>query len=124
KSLVYHLHFGDYGGRTLRIVYFVLGLLGCVVIISGIMIWLVAREKPNIPTYKRKFNFWAANLFVSISLSMLPVTAFTLIMLKFSPTINQSLIYNLYFYSWLVMIIYLLILRDLTKVNKHTLVLS
>lgn len=55
---------------------------------------------------------------------MLPVTAFTLIMLKFSPTINQSLIYNLYFYSWLVMTIYLLILRNLTKVNKHTLVLS
>lgn len=124
KSLVYHLHFGDYGGLTLRIVYFVLGLLGCVVIISGIMIWLVARDKPNIPPYKRKFNFWAANLFISIALSMLPVTAFTLIVLKFSTTVNQSLIYHLYFYSWLIMTIYLLALRDLTKVNKHTLVLS
>jgi len=124
KSLVYHLHFGDFGGRTLRIVYFVLGLLGCVVIISGIMIWLVAREKPNIPAYKRKFNFWAANLFISMSLSMLPITAFTFIVIKFSAVVNQSFIYSLYFYSWLVMIIYLLILRDLTKVNKHTLFLS
>lgn len=124
KSLVYHLHFGDFGGRTLRIVYFILGLLGCVVIISGIMIWLVAREKPNIPAYKRKFNFWAANIFISMSLGMLPVTAFTFIVIKLSTSVNQSFIYSLYFYSWLVMTIYLLIWRDLTKVNKHTLILS
>src|SRR5690606_8602266 len=41
KSLVYRLHFGDYGGYPLKVVYFVLGLLGCVVIITGILIWLV-----------------------------------------------------------------------------------
>ena len=53
KSLVYHLHFGDFGGKPLRIIFFVLGLMGCVVIISGIMIWLVARDKVSTLAYKR-----------------------------------------------------------------------
>ncbi|SFS31339.1 PepSY-associated TM helix domain-containing protein [Sphingobacterium wenxiniae] len=124
KSLVYHLHFGDFGGRPLRIVFFLLGLTGCVVILSGIMIWLVARDKPNIPVYKRRFNFWAANVFLAICLAMLPVTAFTLIMVKMLNKVDQSVIYSAYFYSWLVLSVYLVVLRNLTRINKHTLLLS
>jgi len=124
KSLVYHLHFGDFGGRPLRIVFFLLGLTGCVVILSGIMIWLVARDKPNIPVYKRRFNFWAANVFLAICLAMLPVTAFTLIMVKMLNKVDQSVIYSVYFYSWLVLSVYLVVLRNLTRINKHTLLLS
>ncbi|MEJ5055542.1 PepSY-associated TM helix domain-containing protein [Sphingobacterium sp. MYb382] len=124
KSIVYHLHFGDFGGKPLRIVFFILGLMGCAVIISGIMIWLVARDKVNVPAYKRKFNFWAANFFLSMCLAMLPVTAFTFIMVKCLTTVNQSVIYSYYFYSWLLLTIYLVVRRDLTIVNKHTLLLS
>src|SRR5690606_6978361 len=124
KSLVYHLHFGDVGGRRLRIVFFLLGLTGCGVILSGIMIWLVARDKPNIPVYKRRFNFWAANVFLAICLAMLPVTAFTLIMVKMLNKVDQSVIYSVYFYSWLVLSVYLVVLRNLTRINKHTLLLS
>ena len=65
KATVYHLHFGDFGGRPLNVIYFVLGVMGCIVIISGIMIWLVARDKPNIPKHKRVFNFWTANVFLA-----------------------------------------------------------
>lgn len=124
KGLIYHLHFGDFGGKPVRIIFFLLGLVGCVVIISGIMIWLVARDKKNIPEYKRKFNFWACNVFLSICLSMLPVTAVTFIAVKFMPAVNQSVIYSVYFYSWLVLSIYLLIWRDLAIVNRQTLFLS
>ncbi|WP_437920070.1 PepSY-associated TM helix domain-containing protein [Sphingobacterium sp. LRF_L2] len=124
KSLIYHLHFGDFGGRPLQIVFFTLGLMGCLVIISGIMIWLVARDKNNVPAYKRKFNFWASNFFLAGCLSMLPVTAFTFIALKFVPVINQSVVYQLYFYSWLVLGVYLMVLRNLALMNKHVLILS
>ncbi|QBQ41022.1 PepSY-associated TM helix domain-containing protein [Sphingobacterium psychroaquaticum] len=124
KSLIYHLHFGDFGGKPLRIVFFVLGLMGCVVIISGIMIWLVARDKVNVPAYKRKFNFWAANFFLSMCLAMLPVTAFTFIVVKVLPTVNMTVIFSAYFYSWLVLTIYLMLWRNLTVVNKHVLLLS
>lgn len=124
KSLVYHLHFGDFGGRPLRIVFFLLGLTGCVVILSGIMIWLVARDKPNIPLYKRRFNFWAANVFMAVCLAMLPVTAFTFIMVKCLAHVDQSVIYSVYFYSWLALSIYLVALRNLSTMNRHILLLS
>ncbi|GHE33037.1 PepSY-associated TM helix domain-containing protein [Sphingobacterium griseoflavum] len=124
KSLIYHLHFGDFGGKPMQIIFFLLGLMGCLVIISGIVIWLVARDKNNVPAYKRKFNFWASNFFLAGCLSMLPVTAFTFVMLKLLPVINQSVIYNVFFYSWLILGIYLMILRNLARMNRHVLILS
>lgn len=124
KSLIYHLHFGDFGGRPLRIVFFVLGLTGCLVILSGIMIWLVARDKATTPRYKRVFNFWAANVFLATCLGMLPATAFTFIMLKVSDKITQTVIYHSFFYSWLILGLYLLAWRNLRIMNIHVLLIS
>ena len=124
KSLVYHLHFGDFGGKPLRIVFFLLGLMGCAVIISGIMIWLVARDKVATELRKRRFNFWASNFFLAACLSMLPVTAFTFIMVKMLAHVDQAVIYRTYFYSWLALGIYLMVLRSLPRMNRHTLILS
>jgi len=124
KALVYHLHFGDFGGRPLRTMYFVLGLLGCVVILSGIMIWLVARDKTSVPEHKRVFNFWTANVFLAVCLSMLPVTAFTMIVLLFLEDPGQSEIYHWYFYSWLVLVAYFIVRKDLALTNIQTTQLS
>ncbi len=124
KSLIFHLHFGDFGGLPLQIIFFILGLTGCVVILSGIMIWLVARDKTHIPAYKRKFNFRASNVFLSACLSMLPVTAFTFIMVKLLPVINQSVIYQVYFYSWLAVAVYFIVRRNLPLINRQALLLS
>jgi len=124
KSLIYHLHFGDFGGLPLQIIYFILGITGCAVIISGIMIWLVARNKSSVPAHKRKFNFGACNVFLSVCLSMLPVTAFTLIMTKLMPVVNQSTIYRVYFYSWLTVSVYFMIRRNLALINRQALLLS
>lgn len=124
KGLLYHLHFGDFGGRPLRVMYFVLGLLGCVVMISGILIWLVARDKNSTPARERKFNLWTANIFLAICLSMLPVTAFTMIALLFLKDPGQSGIYSWYFYSWLALGIYFIARKNIALTNKQTLVLS
>lgn len=124
RGFIYHLHFGDFGGRPLRVIYFVLGILGCIVINSGVMIWLVARDNKNIPARKRAFNFWTANVYISSSLSMLPVTAFTMIMLLFLKKPGQSDIYHWYFYSWLILSVYFLVRKNLTLVNRQSLFLS
>lgn len=124
KSLVYHLHFGDFGGKPLRIVFFLLGLTGCAVIISGIMIWLVARDKAATEIRKRRFNFWATNFFLAACLSMLPVTAFAFVMVKMLDHVDQAVIYKTYFYSWLAVAVYFMALRNLPKMNRHALVLS
>lgn len=124
KALIYHLHFGDFGGKPVRVIFFVLGIMGCVVIISGILIWLVAREKPNIPAYKKKFNFWLANIFMASCLAMLPVTSFTFIMVKIFPDATQSDMYNWYFYSWLILGLYFIVRRSIALTNRQSLILS
>ncbi|RYF77159.1 MAG: PepSY domain-containing protein [Cytophagaceae bacterium] len=124
KGLIYHLHFGDFGGRPLQVIYFVLGILGCIVINSGVMIWLVARDNKNIPARKRAFNFWTANMYISSSLSMLPVTAFTMTILLLLNKPGQSDIYHWYFYSWLALGVYFLIRKDLALVNRQSTFLS
>lgn len=124
RGLLYHLHFGDFGGRPLRVMYFALGLLGCLVINSGVMIWLVARDKNNVPVRKRTFNFWTANVYISSSLSMLPVTAFCMIALLFLSKPGQSDIYHWYFYPWLALSLYFLVRKDLALVNRQSLFLS
>jgi uncharacterized iron-regulated membrane protein len=124
SALVHHLHFGDFGGRPLRLMYFVLGVLGCVVIISGIFIWLVARDKASTPARERRFNFWTANIFLAVCLSMLPVTAFTMILLLFDPQPGQSGIFHYYFYSWLGLGLYFVVRRNIALTNRQSLMLS
>lgn len=124
RSILYRLHFGDYGGYPGKAVYFVLGIMGCLVIISGILIWLVARNKNNIPAYKRKFNLWLSNVFLAICLTMLPVTAITFIAIKISPEVNQQFIYKVYFYSWLLLAVYYTLRKNISRTNRETLLLS
>jgi uncharacterized iron-regulated membrane protein len=121
NSLIYRLHFGDFGGYPVKAIYFVLGVMGCLVIISGILIWLVARDKNNVIPRKRKFNFWTANVFLAVCLSMLPVTAITFIVIKLSATVDQQLIYRFYFWSWLFFSAYYIIRKNLNRTNREIL---
>ncbi len=124
KATVYHLHFGDFGGRPLKVIYFVLGVMGCIVIISGIMIWLVARDKTNVPKYKRVFNCWTANIFLGACMPLLPVTAFTMMALLFLKSPGQEDIYHWYFYSWLVLGIYFIARKDIALTMRQSTILS
>src|SRR5690606_20082739 len=72
KNMLFRLHFGDYAGYGLRVISFILGLLSCFVILSGVMIWLVARDKKNIPEKRRKFNHQVANIYMAVCLGMYP----------------------------------------------------
>ncbi|SJN19866.1 PepSY domain-containing protein [Sphingobacterium sp. JB170] len=124
RSLIYRLHFGDFGGYPVKTIYFVLGVMGCLVIISGILIWLVARDKNNVIPRKRKFNFWVANVFLAICLTMLPVTAITFIAIKVNPDVNQQFIYRVFFHLWWILSLYYIIRRNLNRTNRETLLLG
>lgn len=124
KSIIYRLHFGDYGGYALKIIYFILGMSGCVVIISGILIWLVGREKDSIPAYKRKFNFWLANIFLAACMTMFPITALTFIAVKVNSATDMSFIYHFYFYGWLLLSVFYIIRRNLKSTTQETILLG
>lgn len=123
-NLMYTLHFGNFGGNIVRILYFLLGIAGCIVIISGVMIWLVARKKKSIPERKRRFNQWLANIYLSSSISMYPVTAAVFIAVKLNPDGGRTFIYNFYFWTWLAVAIALVLRRNNYKTTRDCLLLG
>jgi hypothetical protein len=122
KNVLYRIHFGDYGGYALKIISFVLGIITCFVIISGVMIWLVARDKKNMPEKKRRFNNSVVRIYLAVCLSMYPVTALSFIINKVFYPLSQSNIYSVYFISWLMLIIFFLLKRDINFTNKWCLI--
>ncbi len=120
RGAIYRLHFGDFGGYFLKTVYFVLGIAGCVVITSGIIIWLVARDKNNVVPRKRRFNQWLANTYMAICLTMFPVTALAFIAIKLVPDVGQTGIYRIYFYSWLVTAVYYTARKNIRRTTRET----
>jgi len=124
KALIYRIHFGDFGGRALHFTMFVLGMMGCMVIISGLLIWLIGRDKPGIAPAKRRFNYWACKLMLAVCMGMLPVTAFSFIMVKVLPQTNQDILYGLYFYSWMLIILFFMLLKNLESILRWMLLLS
>jgi len=124
KDLMYRLHFGDYAGYTLKFASFLLGLLSCVVIISGIMVWLEARNKKHISERKRKSNKIVGNIYLAICLSMFPVTAYSFIAVKLLNLDNepgrQTTIYAIYFTVWLALALVFSLKRDNRFTNKYS----
>ncbi|MDO5970891.1 PepSY-associated TM helix domain-containing protein [Flavivirga aquimarina] len=122
KNVLYRLHYGDYGGYALKIISFILGLISCFVIISGVMIWLTARDKKNMPEKKRRFNEGVVRIYLAICLSMYPITALSFIAVKvMQPIMSKTFIYSFYFIGWLLLSIFFIIKKDLNFINKYTL---
>ncbi|WP_433834728.1 PepSY-associated TM helix domain-containing protein [Flavobacterium anhuiense] len=122
KNVLYRIHFGDYGGYALKIVSFLLGIITCFVIISGVMIWLVARQKNNMPEKKRRFNNAVVRIYLAICLSMYPITALAFIGSKIFYPLSQSDLYALYFGGWLILAIFFIIKKDDAFTNKFCLI--
>ncbi|MCG8733242.1 PepSY-associated TM helix domain-containing protein [Tenacibaculum finnmarkense] len=119
------LHFGHYGGIGLKIIYFILALITCFVIITGVLIWLEARNKKSIPLSKRLYTNKVGHIYMAICLSLFPVIALSFIFVKLLPQAynndRKSLIYYFFFISWLIAIIILRYVRNNYKTNKYTL---
>ncbi|ANW95575.1 hypothetical protein AXE80_04475 [Wenyingzhuangia fucanilytica] len=125
KNILYRIHYGDYGGYLLKILSFILGLTSCFVIISGVMIWLVARDKKNVPEKRRRFNQRVVLIYLAICLSMYPITALSFIAVKvFAAQMSQSFIYSFYFIGWLIFTLFFITKKDIYFINKWTLKLG
>lgn len=122
------LHFGDYGGYGMKLIYLVLGLVTCFVILSGVIIWLVARDKKHVDPRKRKFNSWLVHIYLATCLSMYPVTAFSFIMVKWLGTTElenrRAFIYDWFFWPWLALSLFFIFMRNDRFTTKTSLVLG
>ncbi|NIJ45614.1 putative iron-regulated membrane protein [Wenyingzhuangia heitensis] len=125
KNILFRIHYGDYGGYLLKIISFLLGLTSCFVIISGVMIWLVARDKKNVPEKRKRFNHRVVVIYLAICLSMYPITALSFIAVKvFAIQVSQTFIYSFYFIGWLLFSIFFILKKDIYFINNWTLKLG
>ncbi len=124
KNVLYRLHYGDYGGYGLKFISFILGLISCFVIISGVLLWQVARNNKTVSEQKRKFNKGLVNIYLAICLSMYPITAATFIAIKIWQPTGKEFLYPFYFIGWLVLSIFYIVKNNLSFTNRNTLLLG
>ena len=130
-SSVRRLHYAQFGEigtfntYLLKVVYFLMAFLTCFVIISGVLIWLEARNKKNITEKKKRYNTRVGSIYLAFCLSMLPVTATSFIVSKLLPASlaesRESILNSTFFLGWLVLSILLSLKKDKNFTNKFTL---
>lgn len=127
QAVVTKLHFAEYGGNYVKTIYFILAFITCFVIISGILIWVESRNKKTMTIDQRLYTAKIGHLFISICLSMFPVTALAFLFVKCTQGYfndGQTAIYLFYFITWFLMSLYFRYKRDNYKTNKSTLLLG
>lgn len=107
-SIIAKLHFGDFGGILMKIVYFILSMITCFMIISGVLLWRAARENNKYTLKQRLFHHKVTKIYLAICLSMFPAFAILFIANKLVPmdyAHRVNLVNQIFFLSWLAMII-------------------
>ena len=121
------LHFANFGGQLLKVLFFILALITCFVIVSGVLIWMEARNKKNRTSKQRKFSARTGSIYISLCLSLLPVIAFFFIVVKLLPaelaSQKMSVLYNSFFWLWLLLSAIFYLIRDNYLMNKVSLIL-
>ncbi|MEM9675638.1 MAG: PepSY-associated TM helix domain-containing protein [Bacteroidota bacterium] len=120
------LHFGNFGGLFVKIIYFIMAILTCFVIISGVMIWLVARDKKAYAT-KARFNRNVGAIYLGACLGLYPAIALLFVIAKVLPLemeIRYQLINAVFFGFWLAFTIYAFFIKSSYKINKHALLIA
>tara|TARA_B100000809_G_C15122948_1_gene525036 strand:+ start:1356 stop:2957 length:1602 start_codon:yes stop_codon:yes gene_type:complete len=129
RPIAWALHYGYYGDIgilnkvLLKTLYFLMAIITCFVIISGVLIWLTARDKKNIPEKQRRYNEKVGYIYMALCLTMFPITAFSFIVSKLLSGSTQSevILNSVYFGGWLLMSILFWLKKDNYFTNKYTL---
>lgn len=121
------LHFGEFGGWTMKGIYFVLSLITCFMIISGVMIWRTARDNKRYTFRQRLFHHRVTMVNLAICLSMFP--AFALIFLAnmlvpMDMAARAGLVNTIFFSGWLVLTVVGLFWKNYAKLNRNYLVIG
>ncbi|MBV7441377.1 PepSY domain-containing protein [Weeksellaceae bacterium TAE3-ERU29] len=124
QKIVNRLHFADYGGFGLKLLYALLSFITCVVILSGVMIWLTARKTKQYTEKQQKYQAKVCRLYMAICLSLYPVIALSFIFSRFlSESIkNQQAAYYIFFFIlWFLLSFFFFKKRNNTYVFKKSL---
>ncbi|MEO1547530.1 MAG: PepSY-associated TM helix domain-containing protein [Bacteroidota bacterium] len=121
-----NLHFANFGGYFIKAIYFILALITCFVILSGVMVWLEARNSKKYES-KKKFNTNVGAVYLGASLGLFPAIALFFCITKIFPLEMEgrfSTMSTVFFLFWLAYIVYSFFIKDFHRTNKHALILA
>ena len=116
------LHYANYGGYFLKIIYFILAMMTCYIIISGILIWQKARDNKKYTDKQRSFHHRVTKVYLSICLSMFPAFALIFIANKIVPLNLEGrvgYVQTIFFAGWGLLTIIGLFWNHYNKLNKN-----
>lgn len=103
---IFKLHFANFGGVLLKVVYFVLSMITGFMIISGILIWRTTRDNDQHTYKQRLFHHKVTKWYLAICLSMFPAFALIFIANKVIPmemAERTTYVNGIFFIGWLLM---------------------
>ncbi|MEM8892924.1 MAG: PepSY-associated TM helix domain-containing protein [Bacteroidota bacterium] len=121
------LHFGSYGGLALELLYFVLSMISCFMIITGVLIWRTARDNGNYTLSQRIFHHQVTKWYLAICLSLFPAVAILFLTNKLIPMelVDRTFWVNTaFFVSWLILTTIGLSWNKYAQQNKNYLILG
>jgi uncharacterized iron-regulated membrane protein len=85
ERTITRLHFADYGGLALRWCYFILGIGGCLCIVSGTLVWTELRRERSSRPSPLGTALWLAPATVGVCLGLCAATASMFLASKLIP---------------------------------------
>ncbi|WP_340066844.1 PepSY-associated TM helix domain-containing protein [Ascidiimonas aurantiaca] len=121
-AVLIKLHYATFGGLFLKIIYFILAMITCYIIISGVMIWRTARDNKKYTDKQRRFHHRVTKFYLAITLSMFPAIALIFIANKLVPmeTVDRTFYVDAaFFLGWSLLTITGLFWNDYRKLNRN-----
>ncbi|MEM9982313.1 MAG: PepSY-associated TM helix domain-containing protein [Bacteroidota bacterium] len=100
------LHFVTFGGIFLKVIYFILAMVTCYVIMSGVMIWRTARANKRYTEKQQRFHQKVTQAYLAITLSLFPAVASIFLANKLVPMAlpdRTFYVNTIFFSSWLLL---------------------
>ncbi|MEM9144519.1 MAG: PepSY-associated TM helix domain-containing protein, partial [Bacteroidota bacterium] len=125
-TTIHKLHFAQYGGYFIKAIYFLLALITCFVILSGVMIWIEARDNKRYEA-KKEFNTDVGAIYLGICMGLFPAIAFFFCITKIFPLDMEGrfgTLSSVFFTFWIGYTLYAYLIKDFHSINKHALLLA
>ncbi|MEL6661269.1 MAG: PepSY-associated TM helix domain-containing protein, partial [Bacteroidota bacterium] len=126
-AYIFKLHFATFGGIPLRILYFVLSMVTCFMIVSGILIWRTARDNKRYTFKQRLFHHRVTKWYLAICLSMFPAFAIIFVANKLVPiglVDRVATVNSIFFLSWLGLTLLGLLWNKYSQQNRNYLIIG
>ncbi|MGB3468779.1 MAG: PepSY-associated TM helix domain-containing protein, partial [Cyclobacteriaceae bacterium] len=108
------LHFANFGGPLLKLIYFLLALITGFMIISGILLWQAARNTKQFSEKQKKFHRNVTGVYLAICLGFIPSVAIIFIANKMVPISWSDRAFHvntIFFGSWQLIAVTAIIFR-------------